>query len=336
MNRQLVRAFLICVCVILTCSVLGASASPSKTLHILTALDPNEAKIYIEAFENATGIKVVWVRMSAGECLARLKAEARNPQFSVWLGGPSPEYIAATKEGLLEPYQPKGSEFILPEHRDKDWHWVGFYFGAIGFASNTEWFEKNNLEYPTSWQDLLKPEFKGQISFAYPYTSGTAYTILATIVQLMGEEEGFKYMVELDKNVHHYNTSGSACVTQAGLGEVAIGIAFSHDVMAKGISKGYPVVLTMPSEGTGYEIGAMALVKGGPEPEEGKAFIDWCMTTECQDLFQEWFRIPLNPDSKVAEGAVTRDEVNLIDYDDVWAGENQERLLEKWRDLTNK
>ena len=55
---------------------------------------------------------------------------------------------------------------------------------------------------PVSYTHLLKPEFKGQISFAYPYTSGTAYTILATVVQLMGEDEGFKYMMELDKNVH--------------------------------------------------------------------------------------------------------------------------------------
>ena len=328
------RAFLICA--LLTCTMTSVFAAPSKTLHLLTALDPNEAKIYIDEFEKASGIKVVSVRMSAGECLARLKAEARNPQFSVWLGGPSPEYIDATKNGLLESYVPKGSEFLQPEHRDKDWNWVGFYFGAIGFGCNTEWFEKNNLEYPTSWQDLLKPEFREQISFAYPYTSGTAYTILATVIQLMGEEEGFKYMLELDKNVHHYNTSGSACVTQAGLGEVAIGIAFSHDVMAKGISKGYPVAMSMPSEGTGFEIGAMALVKSGPEQEAGKAFIDWCMTTECQDLMQQWFRIPLNPEAKVAEGAVTREQVKLIPYDDVWAGENQGLLNEKWRELTNK
>lgn len=334
MTRKLVRAFLICA--LLTCTMTSVFASPSKTLHMITALDPNEAKIYIDAFEKSSGIKVVWVRMSAGECLARLKAEARNPQFSMWLGGPSPEYIAATNSGLLEPYVPKGAEFLQPEHRDKDWHWVGFYFGAIGFGCNTEWFAKNKLDYPASWQDLLKPEFKGQISFAYPYTSGTAYTILATIVQLMGEEKGFEYMMALDKNVHHYNTSGSACVTQAGLGEIAISVAFTHDVMAKGISKGYPIALTLPSEGTGYEIGAMGLVKGGPEPEEAKEFIDWCMTTECQDLMQEWFRIPLNPEAKVAEGAVTRDQVNLISYDDVWAGENQAHLNEKWRELTNK
>jgi len=41
--------------------------------------------------------------------------------------------------------------------------------------------------------------------------------------------------------MHHYNTSGSACITQAGLGEIAIGIAFSHDILAKGTAAGYPI-----------------------------------------------------------------------------------------------
>ncbi|HHY46357.1 MAG TPA: ABC transporter substrate-binding protein [Firmicutes bacterium] len=317
-------------------SATGVFASEKKVLHMLTALDTNEAKIYIEAFEKATGIKVEWVRMSAGECLARLKAESKNPQFSVWFGGPSPEYVAAAQSNLLEPFTPPGSDFLKPQYRDKDWNWVGFYFGAIGFACNTDWFKKNNLPYPTSWQDLLKPEFKGQISFAYPYTSGTSYTILATIVQLMGEERGFDYMKKLDANVHHYNKSGSACVTQAGLGEIAIGISFSHDVLAKGTSKGYPVKLIFPSEGTGYEIGAMAVVKGGPEPELARQFITWALSTECQDLMQQWFRIPLNPKARVAKGAVTPDQVKLINYDDIWAGQNQARLVEKWRSLLNK
>ncbi|MGE5551855.1 MAG: ABC transporter substrate-binding protein [Bacteroidota bacterium] len=314
----------------------SALTAPPNVLHMLTALDPNEAKIYLEAFEKSSGVKVEWVRMSAGECLARLKAESKNPQFSIWFGGPSPEYIAGTQSGVLEPFKPQGAEYLKSNHHDKNWNWTGFYFGAIGFGCNKDWFTKNNQAYPVSWQDLLKPAFKGQISLAYPYTSGTAYTVLSTMVQMLGEDKGFDYMQKLDANVHHYNTSGSACVTQVGLGEIAIGIAFSHDVLAKGISKGYPVKLVLPSEGTGYEIGAMALVKGGPEPELAKQFINWTLTVECQNLMQQWFRIPLNPKAKVAEGAVTPDEVKLFDYDDVWAGQNQQRLVEKWRTLTNK
>ena len=136
--------------------------------------------------------------------------------------------------------RPWAPPFLKGNLKDPEDYWSGFYFGAIGFGSNTEWFEKNKLPLPTSWQDLLRPELKANISIAYPYTSGTSYTTLATLVQLMGEDKAFDYWKKLEPNIHHYNTSGSACITQAGLGEIAVGIAFSHDILAKGTSKGYP------------------------------------------------------------------------------------------------
>lgn len=313
--------------------VFSGQALAAEVLHAYTALDTNEAKIYIEAFEKDTGIKVEWVRMSAGEVLTRLRAEANNPQVSLWFGGPSPEYIAANNFGLLAPYEsPVGKSFLTPSQKDPDNMWTGFYFGGIGFASNTEFFKEIGLEYPTSWADLLKPELKGKISLAYPYTSGTAYTVLATLVQLMGEDEAFDYWEKLNENIHHYNKSGSACVTQVGLGEVAVGIAFSHDVIKKGPSAGYPVALTLPSEGTGFEIGAMALIKGGPEPELAKKFIDWILSKRAQELMKAWFRIPLNPEAEIVEGAIPASEINLIEFDAVWAGNNKERLIEIWRD----
>lgn len=334
--RAVTKSLALLVTGLLLLGALNSVALAKSTLHMVTALDPNEAKIYIEAFEKSTGIAVEWVRLSAGEVLARLRAEAKNPQSSIWFGGPSSEFVAGRKAGLLEPYKSAGAAYLAPQHHDKDWYWTGFYFGAIGFGTNKDFLKKAGLKPPTSWHDLLRPEYKGQVSVAYPYTSGTAYTLLATLVQLWGEDAAFDYLKKLDGQVHHYNKSGSACVTQAGLGEIGLGIAFSHDVLAKGTSKGYPVVLSFPEEGTGFEIGAMALVKGGPEPDLAKKFMDWMLTPEAQNLMQEWFRIPLNPKAKVAPGAVTAEAVKLIDYDDVWAGENQARLVEKWRLLTGK
>ncbi len=311
----------------------GQVLAAGDVLRMYTALDTNEAKIYIEAFEKDTGIKVEWVRMSAGEVLTRLRAEAKNPQVSLWFGGPSQEFIAAKELGLLIPYEsPVGKPFLKGNLKDPDHIWTGFYFGAIGFASNTEFFDKRNLPYPTSWQDLLRPELRKNISLAYPYTSGTSYTVLATLVQLMGEDKAFAYWAELSKNIHHYNSSGSACVTQAGLGEVALGIAFSHDVIVKGVDKGYPVKLTFPKEGTGYEIGAMALVKGGQELDLAKKFIDYMLSKKGQDLMKNWFRIPLNPEAEVVEGAAKAADINLINFNEVWAGQNKERLIERWRD----
>ena len=169
---------------------------------------------------------------------------------------------------------------------------------------------------------------------AYAYTSGTANTLLAAIVQMMGEDAGFDYIAELDRNVHHYNRSGSACVTQVGFGEVGVGIAFSHDIVKKGPAKGYPVVLSFPKEGTGFEIGGMALVKGGSNHAAGKRFMDWALSVRAQNLMQQWFRTPLNPKAEVIQGAVTADKVKLIEFDSVWAANHRQRLVERWREVT--
>jgi iron(III) transport system substrate-binding protein len=208
---------------------------------------------------------------------------------------------------------------------------VGYYFGAIGFGSNSNTLKKINAEPPASWEDLLKPAFKGQIAIAFPYTSGTSYTVLATLVQMWGEDKAFEYWKKMNANVHHYDKSGSAPVTQAGLGEVGVAVAFSHDIIAKGSAKGYPVVISFPKEGTGYEIGAMSLIKGGPEPELAKKFIDWALSVRAQNLMQQWFRIPLNPKATVAPGAVKADQVKLINFDAVKAGDEKDRLIKRWR-----
>lgn len=316
----------------------GTLFAQGNVLHMYTALDPNEAKIYLDAFQKDTGIQVEWVRLSAGEVLTRLKAEAKRPQVSVWFGGPSTEFIAGKLAGLLEPYKSPAAAFLEKDLtlRDKDWQWTGFYFGAIGWGVNTTWFDKNNLAYPKSWADLIKPEYKGFISIAYPYTSGTSLTTLMTLITIFGEDKAFEYWKKLDANMHHYNTSGSAAVTQVGLGEVGIGISFSHDILAKGISKGYPVKMFFPSEGTGYEIGALGLVKGGAEMELGKKFIDWTLSARAQNLMKSWFRIPLNPEAEIVEGAVKATDVKLVEFDNDWIGANNARINEKWRQLMGK
>ena len=90
-----------------TTSETPSTEDSDEALHLYTALDTNEAKIYIRAFEAETGIEVRWVRLSAGEVLVRIKSERANPQVALWFGGPSPEFIVAKREGLLAPYAPR-------------------------------------------------------------------------------------------------------------------------------------------------------------------------------------------------------------------------------------
>jgi len=312
-----------------------AGDAGERVLRVYSALDPKESKIYFSEYMEKTGVRIQWVRMSSGAVLARVKVERNNPSMGLWFGGSSTDFISAAGEDLLASYRPDINFDLPPQAHDPDWKWTGFYFGAIGFASNRERLERIGADPPRSWQDLLKPEFKNEIGMAYPYTSGTAYTALSTLLQLMGVDKGFDYVARMDENIHHYNKSGSACVTQVGLGEIGVGIAFSHDIMKKGVSKfGDDVILSFPEEGTGYEIGAMALIKGGKDREEAEKFMDWIMSVEAQGLMQRWYRIPLNPDAEVAEGAVKAEDLNLIEDDAVWAGENKEKFVNRWRLIT--
>lgn len=325
---------------VLACGSKSSSSSSSREaapaynqLTVYTALPDQEIPTYFNAFEKETGIHINYVRLSAGEMAARIAVEKNNPQASVMHGGSSDTYVAANKDGLLVPYQSPELTNIPAQYRDSDGVWNPIYVGAIAFACNTEWFKENNMALPSSWADLIKPQFKGQVSMAHPATSGTSYTILATLVQLFGEDEAFSYLRQLNANVRQYTKAGAAPPQEVALGEAAIAITFSHDGL-KPKTEGYPVELVFPSEGTGYEVGAAALIKGGFEREQENArrFIDWSMSVRCQELYIDSGsnRLPVNTRARYTPGLVSLDDLPIINYDAVWAGENKRAFVEKF------
>lgn len=300
--------------------------SSSKELTVYTAFPEAEVIYYLNKFEEETGIKINYIRLSAGEMLTRVEAEKDNPQATLMLGGSTDNYIAAVDKGLLEAYQSPELENVPEEYLDPTGTWNPIYVGCIAFACNKDWFADKGLDYPQSWEDLLKPDFKGEVIMAHPATSGTAYTVLSTLVQLKGDDKVWDYLTELNKNISQYTKSGSAAPNAVALGEAAIALTFSHDGLQP-TAEGYPIELSFPSDGTGYEVGAVAIIKGGKaeEMDNAKKFIDWICATSGQDLYAEndSFRVPTNTKAKVSEGLVTLDQVETIKYDAVWAASNK-------------
>jgi iron(III) transport system substrate-binding protein len=282
----------------------------------------------VAEFEKETGIKTEAVRMSSGEILTRIKAEKENPKASVWFGGPADGFIQGAQDGVIEPYISPNAKDIPDKFKDKDGYWTGIYVGYLGFVSNQKLLNEKGVQVPTSWEDLLKPEFKGQVSMANPGSSGTAYTTLATVVQLMGEEKGLEYMKKLNGQIRTYQKSGTAPARIAGQGEAMVGITFLHDAIKYKEEGMKDIVLSAPKEGTGYEIGAVALIKGGPDQEAGKKFIDWCLTKEAQELGQTAgsYQFLTNPNAKTPEQAEQIKDTKLIDYNLDWAGKISQSL----------
>jgi len=269
------------------------------------------------AFQKKTGVTTKFVRLSAGEATARLEAFKTNPEFGVWHGGPADGFGVARLGGLLDLYLSPTRNMIPKKYQDTDGYWSGVYVGALGFCSNTNVLKTLGLKVPKSWADLLNPKLKGQILSAHPATSGTAFTTFWTQVSRLGSQDAaLAYMKELNKNVLYYSKSGVAPVAVTGRGEVAVGIVFSHDCVA-GKELGNPVVVSFPSEGTGFEIGGVALIKGAKNPDAAKAYIDFALSAEAQNLGVgvAAYQVLTNPNAKPDKRMVKLKKLTIVEYD---------------------
>ena len=150
---------------------------------------------------------------------------------------------------------------------------------------NTDELARLGLEAPQSWDDLLKPEYKGLIWLSNYKTAGTPKLVANLMIQLKGHDEGIQYLVDLDKNVEVYTKSGSGPSKNVGPGECVIGIGFLHDGITQILDNGYEnVQLIVPSDGTACEIGPVAIFKGAAHPNAAKLFVEFALSPDCVEL----------------------------------------------------
>jgi iron(III) transport system substrate-binding protein len=317
---------------------LGASAQ--GTLTVYCSIIDEQCRAGVAAFERTTGTKVTMVRRGTGETYAQIRAEASNPRGDVWWGGPGDPHLQAAEEGLLEEYNsPKLAElhpWAVRLAELSKYRTAGTYLGALGVGYNTEVLKKKNIPEPKCWADLLDARFKDEVQIADPNSSGTAYVMLATIVQLMGEDKGFAYLKALHRNVNQYTKSGIAPVKATASGETGVGIAFLHDMVTMRVA-GAPVRTVAPCEGTGYEIGAVSLIKSRRNTEAARRFFDWALSAEAQKIVgvdQNIYSIPSNKAAPIHPQAPDIASIKLISYDSAKYGSSAERnrLLKKWGD----
>jgi iron(III) transport system substrate-binding protein len=312
-------------------------AAAQGNLVVYCAVQEEWCRPMVAAFERKTGIKVAMTRKSSGEIYAQVKAEASNPRGDIWWGGTGDPHLQAAEEGLSVEYRSPMLKELLPwavkQAEQSKYRTVGVYAGVLGYGYNTELLARKKLPEPKCWSDLLSDKYKDDVQVADPNSSGTAYTLLATIVQLQGEDKGFEFLKRLHKNINQYTKSGAAPAKAAASGETLIGITFLHDLVTMAVG-GAPLKTVAPCEGTGYEVGSMTIIKGGKNPEQAKAWYDWALTPEAQSIGAEAkaFQMPSNKSAKIPPQAPRLEQIKVIDYDFGKYGSSAERkrLLSKW------
>ena len=241
-------------------------------------------------FEKLYGIKTQYQRLSTGEVPTKIEEENGNPSADVWFGGTNNPYDGAAAKGLLDnSYVPMNASHLTKDiYKDPNGYWYGIYTGILGFMANKGELDRLGLTAPQSWDDLLKPEYKGLIWLSNYNTAGTAKLVVNTMLQMKGKDAGIQYLVDLDKIIQVYTKSGSGPSKNVGTGECVIGIGFLHDGITQIVDNGYDnIQLIIPSDGTSCEIGPVAIFKGAKHQAAARLFMEYALSPDCVELAAE-------------------------------------------------
>jgi iron(III) transport system substrate-binding protein len=332
--NSLLRSVAVSTFVLLAAGAVDRADAQSKTrLTVYTALENDQLAPFKAAIEAAVpAVEVAWVRDSTGVITARVLAEKDNPRADLILGLAATSIIVFEKEGLLEAYKPKGADALKANFRDgaEPYTWTGMdgYLGVICY--NTVEAGKVGAAPPKSWKDLLDAKYKDKLVMPHPASSGTGYLMVGGWLQMMGEDAGWKFMDALHQNVAVYTHSGSAPCVQAARGERVAGIALDMRGASEK-TKGAPLEVIIPAEGTGWEIEAAAVVKGSKNLALAKQVADWVTTKGANELYAKTYAVVALPGVSNLPPNYPKDaEKLLIKNDFGWMATNRGRILAEW------
>lgn len=332
MRRYLSRAV---TALILLIFFIPAAVIASE-ITVYTSYEEDEAAAFLATMKrDLPDLKVNLLRLSTGDLHARMLAESANPRHDVIWGWAVTNMVDPRIQAMLEPYQPKGIEKVPARFRDKDHRWFATTGYMAAFCVNNEVLKRKNLSMPTSWEDLLKPEFKGEVVMPNPASSGTGYLQIASILQMKGEEQGWDYLRKLDQNIAQYIKSGSRPCNSASAGEFAVGASFALRAI-KNINEGYPITMVIPKEGAGNELEATGLMKTSKNKAAAKRFIDWTLSNNAVTEYYTWKEIVTvsggsMPESFRQAGLPADIGTVMVDMDFPWSAANRDRILQQWQ-----
>lgn len=337
MNRLKVPMSLRRLCGVAAASLValsGAVAAQAEEVTIYSAMAKEHFAELIAAIqEREPDLKINQILDSNGPIIARLMAEKSNPRADVILGASVPGLVKLEEEGMLEAYAPRELDNIKERFRDTrsdEPHWVGTDAWASAVCYNTIEGEALGTEEPASWEDLTKPEYKGQITMPNPVSSATGLLAIIGWMEIYGEDGAWDYMDALHRNVSQYVHSGSKPCRMAATGEAVIGIAYPAPGV-KSINDGAPVSVIITEEGVGSEVEGVAIVKGARNPEAARRIADFATSREGNEIHNKYYAlVGYEGVSSEVPNYPEGEEEALVDIDYYWVSENRDRILAEW------
>jgi iron(III) transport system substrate-binding protein len=276
------------------------------------------------------GIKVNVVRSTSQVAYQRLSQDmqAGVAQCDMFSSTDYGHYNFLKREGKLLPYRPKNADGMIPAARDPDPDnmFQIFYIGLYLLAYNTKLV--SDAEAPKSWKDLLDPRWKGKIAVGHPGYSG-AIGVMGVVLSKM---YGWDYFTALEKNKPQVDRSADDPVTLMNAGERSVGMGVSLAAPLLSLSRGNPLKIVYPTDGTLAVYSPSAIPKNAPHPNAAKLFMEFASGPGYAEITRKFFIMPLRPEVSPPEGAKPFADVKLIQATPAQIEDGVPEIKEKWRD----
>jgi iron(III) transport system substrate-binding protein len=303
-----------------------ASAEEGQ-LRIYTTLRQDEVDLYLEDFQIAyPDIQVQIERMNAAALIERMLAERSAPQTDLLWGVGLTSVLYLEWNDLLKSYAPVGLARVDARFRDANQppYWVGNNLSVTAFCVNPDEVARLGATMPATWQDLLDPSFRRAILMANPATTDSGLMAVLGILELMGEQEGWRYLDALHPNIAFYPQDESEPCTLVDRGEYAIGVAKTVDNLGN-------VQMVYPLERSGWELSVSALVRKDVISPAARTFLDWTISDPVMRLYTRKSALTAVPTGLTSPpGYPSEPNEVLIDRNIPWSAANRERILAEW------
>ena len=315
-------------------SIKPAAAVETLTVYSYNSIEPWMKEI-IPIFEQKYGVKVNLVLIGdAGEVLNRLVLEKDNPQADVVVGIDNSYLQKAISENVLEPYRPSNADVIpkwIIDDFDPSFHLTPYDYGAIAIV-----YKKDELKNPPkTFEDLLKPEWKGKLIVEDPRTSSTGMAFLLWTVGAYGDRWLY-YWDALKKNDVQVVKSWDAGWEMWDKGQAPLFVSYATDPAYDACNYNDTSIGAILLNGTAYvQIEGAGIVKGAKHPELAKKFIEFLISEEAQEKLplNQWM-YPVNKNVRLPKCfsyAVNVTNPVKLSPDEI--GKNYKTWLEQWTAL---
>lgn len=257
--------------------------STANMNHIVVygSLREEEGKYLLEKFKSKYDCTYEYIKLPTEEAVQRILDTKDNPQGDVFIGGSCDGYEILKKNDALEEYNSPSANNIPAKYKDLRGYWTGFQITPLSIGINESLWKKyfgDSVPYPNKIEDLLNPEFKNKIILPNPETSGTGYTLMASLYQELGIEKFETFIKKLNNNLASSTVSGFNSIQRVASGEYLITVNFLSDQLIA--NKSSNNIISIVPENAGWNVDSIALIKNSKHERISKNFIDFVLSNE--------------------------------------------------------